>query len=60
MPNSSGRPANETAVPELRAELAAGLGDEMTREQLLRQARQGYEAIGAPGHVERLARKLAS
>jgi hypothetical protein len=52
-----------TLAPELlerRAELAAGLGDQTTREQLLRQARQGYEAIGAPGHVVRLARKLAS
>ena len=56
----SGEPTLAPELLELRAELAAGLGDQMTREQLLRQAPQGYEAIGAPGQVVRLARKLAS
>ena len=36
------------ALCEWRAELAAVLGDEATRAQLLRQAQQGYEDIGAP------------
>ena len=39
---------------EWRAELAAALGDEVTCEQLLRQAGQGYDAIGAPRHAQRL------
>ncbi|HVN84360.1 MAG TPA: adenylate/guanylate cyclase domain-containing protein [Candidatus Binatia bacterium] len=43
------------ALCEWRAELAAALGDDATRERQLREARQGYEAIGAPGHVERLS-----
>ena len=42
------------ALCEWRAELAAVLGDEVTRAQLLRQAEQGYDDIGAPGHAERL------
>ena len=41
------------ALWEWRAELAAVLGDEVLREQLLRQAEQGYPEIGAPGHVDR-------
>ncbi len=45
---------------EWRAELAAVLGDEATRAQLLRQAQQGYEEIGAPGHAARLARELGA
>ena len=43
------------ALCEWRAELAAVLGDDVTREELLRQAQQGYEEIGAPGHAKRLA-----
>jgi tetratricopeptide (TPR) repeat protein len=39
---------------EWRAELAAALGDEVTGEQRLRQAAQGYEEIGAPRHAQRL------
>jgi adenylate cyclase len=48
------------ALCEWRAELAAVLGDEAARGQLLREAQQGYEAIGAPGHAARLARELVS
>ncbi len=40
---------------EWRAELAAVLGDDATRDQLLRQAEQLYEEIGAPLHAARLA-----
>ena len=39
---------------EWRAEFAAALGDEVTCEQLLRQAEQGYDEIGAPRHAQRL------
>ena len=48
------------ALCEWRAELAAVLGDEVTRAQLLRQAEQGYGEIGAPGHAERLRKALGS
>jgi hypothetical protein len=40
--------------------LSAVLGDDATRAQLLRQAQQGYEEIGAPAHAARLARELAA
>jgi hypothetical protein len=43
------------AACEWRAELAATLGDKVVSEQLLRQAIQGYEAIGAPRQAKRLA-----
>ncbi len=43
------------ALCEWRAELAAVLGDDATRDQLLRQAEQLYEEIGAPLHAARLA-----
>jgi adenylate cyclase len=46
------------ALCEWRAELAAVLGDDVTRERLLREAQQGYAEIGAPGHAARLAREL--
>ena len=48
------------ALCEWRAEVAAVLGDAATRERLLHEARQGYEAIGAPGHAERLCKELGS
>ena len=41
------------ALCEWRAELAAVLGDDVTRAQLLRQAQQGYDEIGAPAHAAR-------
>jgi hypothetical protein len=47
------------ALCEWRAELAAVLGDSAQREQLLREAQQGYEEIGAPLQAERIARDLA-
>jgi hypothetical protein len=40
------------ALCEWRAELAAVLGDDAAREQLLRQAHQGYLEIGAPAHAD--------
>jgi tetratricopeptide (TPR) repeat protein len=46
------------ALCEWRAELAGVLGDDTTREQLLRQAQQGYVEIGAPGHTDRIAKEL--
>ncbi len=43
------------ALCEWRAELAAVLGDDVTRERLLREAQHSYEEIGAPLHAARLA-----
>ena len=48
------------ALCEWRAELAAVLADEVTRAQLLRQAQQGYQEIGAPAHAARLEKDLGS
>lgn len=48
------------ALCEWRAELAAVLGDDVTRQQLLREAEHLYQEIGAPLQVERLVRELAS
>ncbi len=45
------------ALCEWRAELAAVLGDDAMRDQLLRQAEQLYEEIGAPLHAARLAKE---
>jgi len=56
----SGAATLAPALCEWRAELAAVLGDEATSVQLLQQAQQGYEAIGAPGHAERLRKELGS
>jgi class 3 adenylate cyclase len=56
----TGARALAPALREWRAELAAGLGDETERERLLREALQGYEEIGAPGHAERLRKDLGS
>ena len=56
------RTGAKTLAPSLcewRAELAAVLGDDVTRAQLLQQAQHGYDEIGAPKHVERVARLLA-
>ena len=43
---------------EWRAELAAVLGDEKSRESLLRQAFDGFEAIGAPLQDARIRRSM--
>ena len=48
------------ALCEWRAELAAVLGDDTRRVQLLREAQQGYDGIGAPGHAERIGRQLSA
>jgi len=46
------------ALCEWRAELAAVLGEDGAREQLLREAQRLYEEIGAPRQAERLAASL--
>lgn len=46
------------ALCEWRAELAAVLRDDAARAQLLRQAQQGYEEIGAPAHAARVAKEM--
>lgn len=43
------------ALAEWRAELAAALGKSDVREQLLQQAEESYNEIGAPRHGQRLA-----
>jgi len=48
------------ALLEWRAELAATLGDDAARLQLLREARQGYLDIGAPAHAARLEAELGA
>jgi len=45
---------------EWRAEIAEIKGDTSMREQLLRQASEGYRRIGAPKHAERLSKELNS
>jgi hypothetical protein len=45
------------ALCEWRAELAAVLGDDATRQELLREAERGYTEIGAPRHAARLAKR---
>ena len=57
------RSAARTLAPALcewRAEFAAVTGDESLCAQLLREAQQGYEAVGASGHAARLEREHAS
>ena len=45
---------------ELRAELARQRGDAAARDAMLREALRLYREMGAPGHLERLAREIAS
>jgi hypothetical protein len=47
-----------SALCEWCAERAAVFGDDAARVRLPQDARRGYEEIGAPGHVERLAQEL--
>jgi len=47
------------ALCEWRAELAGVLGDEATRVQLLREAHQLYEQIGAPLQAQRIGQLLS-
>ena len=56
----SGAATLAPALCEWRAELAAVLGDEAARAALLQDARRGYAAIGAHGHVARLAREAGA
>jgi hypothetical protein len=48
------------ALCEWRAELAAALGDDARREQLLQVAQLSYLEIGAPLRAGRLTREFAS
>ncbi len=48
------------ALLEWRAELAAVQGDGARRQQLLREAQQGYEAIGAPLQAQRIAPQIST
>jgi ATP/maltotriose-dependent transcriptional regulator MalT len=48
------------SLMEWRAELAAVLGDDTARDALLREAQQGYQAVGAPNHAARIAGVLGS
>jgi adenylate cyclase len=48
------------SLAEWRAELAAALGDDAAHEALLREAQQGYHAVGAPNHAARIAGILGS
>jgi tetratricopeptide (TPR) repeat protein len=47
-------------ILEMRARLAAALGDAPAGDRALRQALELYRAIGATGHAERLARELGA
>lgn len=51
---SSRSGADARTLCEWCAELAAVLGDDVTRAQLLGQAQQGYDEIGVPLHAPRL------
>jgi hypothetical protein len=46
------------ALCERRGELATTLGDNAMRAQLLRQAKAGYEEVGASRHAARLAQEI--
>lgn len=48
------------ALCEWPAEPAAVLGDEATRAQLLHQAQQGDDEIGALGHAARISSQLSA
>ncbi len=56
----TGARALSPRLAEWRAELAAVRGEAALREQLLREAAQGYLEIGAPMKAERLANTAAS
>jgi hypothetical protein len=46
------------ALCEWRAELASVSGDADLFEQLMHEAKQGYEALGAHSHVARIALEI--
>jgi hypothetical protein len=47
------------ALLEWRAELAKVLGNDLLQQRLLREAQQGYEAMGAPLHAKRIAPEIS-
>jgi len=47
------------ALLEWRAELAKVLGNDALQQRLLREAQQGYEAMGAPLHAQRIAPEIS-
>ena len=56
---STGAKTLAPSLCEWRAELAAVLGNDATRLQLLREAQQRYEQIGAPLQAQRIGRLLS-
>jgi adenylate cyclase len=54
----SGATTLTPALCEWRAELATMRGDDSAHDRLMREAREGYEAIGAPRHAARLASEM--
>jgi hypothetical protein len=47
------------ALLEWRAELAKVLSNNALQQRLLREAQQGYEAMGAPLHAQRIAPEIS-
>ncbi len=56
--DESGARAFEPQILEVRAELAAALGDQASCERHLREAHRLYTEMGATGHAERVGREL--
>ena len=52
--DETGAHSRGPVVQEIAAEIARAHGDTLTSEQLLRQAEEGYQKIGALGHAQRL------
>ena len=46
------------ALLEWRAELAKVLGNDALQQRLLREAQQGYQAMGAPLHAQRVESRV--
>lgn len=59
MARETGAKSFEPLVHLELAELAGQLGDEETRQRELREAHCLFTEIGATGHAERVAAKLA-
>ena len=53
--DETGAHSRGPVVHETAAEIARSVGDTLISDQLLRQAEEGYEQIGALGHAQRLA-----
>ncbi len=58
--DESGARAFDPQILEVRAELAAALGDQASRERELREAHRLFTEMGATGHAERVGRELDS